>query len=84
MSDQSHHCTSFVALVHSLVGETVRVVPEGDRTTVFGKLVAAHTSFITVAVANRTDSEPHDHHDHTAPVVLVWIPLNRISALAEF
>lgn len=68
--------TSFHQLLRSLLNETVRVALQGD-TSANGKLVDIDTSFITVAV--------HESHGTASAsrVVMVFIPIRRISAIAE-
>jgi small nuclear ribonucleoprotein (snRNP)-like protein len=75
--------TSFVELLRHLVGETVRVAADG-ATTVRGKLVGVHTSFIALAVCDHThreDGGEGDRRGHT--VHNYWIPVHQISAISE-
>jgi hypothetical protein len=60
----------------SLLNETVRVALQGD-TSANGKLVDIDPHFITVAV--------HRSHGTASPshIVVVFIPIRRISAIAE-
>ncbi len=68
--------TSFHRLLQSLLNETVRVALQGD-TSANGKLVDVDPHFITVAV--------HKSHGSSSPshLVMVFIPIRRIAAIAE-
>jgi len=74
-SDCSHE-TSFHRLLQSLLNETVRVALQGD-TSANGKLVDVDPHFITVAV-HRTHGTAGPSH-----VIVVFIPIRRIAAIAE-
>lgn len=83
MGEHEKQCTntSFLDLLRSLVGETVQVEPTGDSTTIYGKLIRVHTSFITVAVSDGTETP--NSGPGTNSVHLYWIPVNRISVISE-
>ena len=76
MSAECDPGTSFHHLLQSLINETVRVALQGD-TSANGKLVAIDPHFITVAV--------NESYDTASPsrVIVVFIPIHRISAVAE-
>ncbi len=68
--------TSFHQLLTSLPIETVQVAMQGD-TAANGRLVDIDPHFITVAVQQRQSSATPSH------VLMVFIPIRRISAIAE-
>ena len=76
--------SSFFEVLESLVNETVDVNPTGTTTTIHGKLISVHSTYIAIASCEHHGEVPGgDGPGHGGSVRLAWIPVNRISVVSE-